>query len=108
MPRTAGNRGHGRLDPLVDWFDRVRHRVRPTYVDYVPDEPTTPYRARLTLLPEQNPEGKEIRECEVVRGQLTLFYEVRCPCGKRWFNPRFERIQLCPRCGCAVLLEPPG
>jgi hypothetical protein len=85
----------------------MRDRVRPTYVDYVPEEPRSPYRARLTLLPDQSPDGVEISEREVVRGAVALVYETRCACGKRWFSPRFQRLQLCPRCGRAVLLEPP-
>lgn len=89
----------------------VLDRLKPTaYVDWsdVPDTPESPYRARLTIPPEESPNGLDVREREVVRGEWTAIYEVRCTCGKRWFNPRFEKVQLCPRCGCAVLLNPPG
>jgi hypothetical protein len=88
----------------------VRDRLMPTvYVDGcdIPDEPESPYRARLTLPVEHSPEGVEIRERDVVRGKLRIIYEVRCSCGKRWFNPRLEAVQLCPRCSRAVLLQTP-
>ena len=86
-------------------------RLKPTaYVDWsdTPDTPESPYRARLTIPPEESDNGLDVREREVVRGKWATIYEVHCPCGKRWFNPRFERVQLCPRCNRAVLLNPPG
>lgn len=90
------------------WLDRLRDRLRPTQYVYwseVPDEPESPYRARLTLPSDEAADGVEVRERDVVRGELMVVYQVRCTCGKRWFNPRLERVQLCPRCGSAVLLE---
>jgi len=98
--------------PIMRLVSGLRDRLRSnTYVDWsdIPDEPESPYRARLTLLPEQRgPDGLDVREREVVRGDVTTIYEVRCPCGKRWFNPQFENVQICPRCSCAVLLQRPG
>jgi hypothetical protein len=88
----------------------VLDRLKPTaYVDSsdIPDAPESPYRARLTMPLEESPSGFEVREREVVRGEWKTIYEIRCSCGKRWFNRRFENVQLCPRCGCAVLLKPP-
>lgn len=97
--------------PIMRLVSGLRDRLRPnSYVDWsdIPDEPESPYRARLTLLPERGPDGLDVREREVVRGEVTTIYEVRCPCGKRWFNPQFENVQICPRCSCAVLLQRPG
>jgi len=96
---------------FADWVNGVRNRLLPTvYVDSadVPDTPPSPYRARIMPRPEERPEEPEVGEREVVRGQMRTVYEVRCLCGKRWFNPQFESIQLCPRCGCVVLLERDG
>jgi hypothetical protein len=87
---------------------RIRDRLLPTtYVDWsdIPEGPRSPYFARLTLPAEQGPEGVDVLEREVVRGQMKVIYEVRCGCGRRWFNPRLERVQVCPRCGRAVLVE---
>ena len=88
----------------------VLDRIKPTtYVEWsdIPETPESPYRARLTIPQEESPNGVEVREREVVRGEWTTIYEVRCACGKRWFNRRFENVQLCPRCERAVLLNPP-
>lgn len=95
---------------IGDWVGRLRARLGPTtYVNWsdVPDEPLSPYRARLSMPATEESTGTDIQEREVVRGKVRLIYEVRCRCGKRWFNPRFERVQLCPRCECAVLLDEP-
>jgi hypothetical protein len=97
--------------PLMRMVSGVLERLKPTaYVDWsdIPDTPESPYRARLTIPPEETPNGFAVSEREVVRGEWTTIYEIRCRCGKRWLNPRFERIQLCPRCDRAVLLNPPG
>jgi hypothetical protein len=97
--------------PIMRLMSGLRDRLKPnSYVDWsdIPDEPEPPYRARLTLPVEQSPDGLEVREREVVRGEITTIYEVRCPCGKRWFNPVFENVQICPRCSCAVLVQRPG
>jgi hypothetical protein len=96
--------------PLMRVVSGVLERIKPTtYVEWsdVPDLPESPYRARLTIPQEESPNGVEVREREVVRGEWTRIFEIRCACGKRWFNRRFENVQLCPRCGCAVLLNPP-
>jgi len=87
---------------------RLRRRFeRTVYVSAadLPDEPVSPYRARITRPPEQEDEGVEVREREVVRGKTSVVYEIRCVCGRRWFNRRRERLQICPRCARAVLLE---
>jgi len=43
-----------------------------------------------------------------VRGTVSLIYEIRCVCGKRWFSPRFEQQVFCPRRGRAALLQDPA
>jgi hypothetical protein len=96
---------------LSEWVDRLRDRLGPTtYVNWsdVPDEPLSPYRARLTMPADEDTSGTELQERDVVRGKARMIYEVRCDCGKRWFNPTFERVQLCPRCERAVLLDEPN
>ena len=96
---------------VASWVGELRDRLKlTTYVDSheIPDDAPSPYRARLTAPAEQDPTGTEIQRRDVVRGEVTLIYEVRCACGKRWFNPRLENLQLCPRCDRAVLLQGPG
>lgn len=95
---------------VTTWLQRLRNRLTPSqYVDWsdLPDEPESPYRARLTVHKEDVPDDIEIGAREVVSGEMKVIYEVRCSCGKRWFNPRRENVQLCPRCDRAVLLRDP-
>ena len=112
MHRSASSDPPGGLGAgFTGWIGRVRDRLLPTsYVDWsdVPDGPQSPYRARLALATEHSPDGGDLLEREVVRGKMKVIYEVRCGCGRRWFNPRLERVQLCPRCDRAVVIEPPA
>ncbi len=111
MNRSSGRDSQGRpVAALSDWMLRIRDRLKPvSYLDWheIPDEPVSPYRARLTLPPDQTTSGMEVREREVVRGKVNVVYEIRCSCRRRWFARHLERLQICPRCGSAVLLEPP-
>ena len=111
MNRTSGRYSQGRPGALPDWVVRLRNRLKPaSYVDYaeIPDEQVSPYRARLTLPADQTVSGVEVRERDVVRGRVNVVYEIRCSCRRRWYMRKLERLQICPRCGSAVLLEPPG
>jgi hypothetical protein len=96
---------------MKGWVDQVRQRLRPiAYVDWadVPDGPSCPYRARITPASDRGSDELDVREREVVRGSMKVIYEVRCVCGRRWFNPRLEHVQVCPRCGRAVLVMLPN
>ena len=89
------------------WLGNVRERLKPVaYVDWrdVPDGPSCPYRARITTPVEHGSNELDVREREIVRGSIRTVYQIRCPCGRRWFNPRLEKVQICPRCGRAVLV----
>ena len=90
-------------------LSRLRDRVRPTYVDGqdLPEDAPSPYRARLHVPADMTPPGMEVTEREVVRGSARIVYEVRCGCRRRWFQRELERVQVCPRCGSAVLVELP-
>ena len=105
VPRRSGVRSAGRL---VDWLSGVKARLSPTaYVDFadIPDERPCPYRARLTLPKEVLESNADLDEREVVRGKVRVLYEIRCACGRRWFSPKLEIAQICPRCDRAVLIE---
>jgi hypothetical protein len=98
---------------LKDWLHDVRGKQTPdeTYVDAaaLPAEPEGPYRARLAAATAHPaaPDGIDVSEREVVRGQLQLVYRIRCTCRHEWDALQFQRMSICPQCGRAVLVEPP-
>ena len=87
----------------------MRDRIHPRYVDGsdLEYEQLSPYRARLNVPEELTPYGMEVTEREVVRGTVRVVYEIRCECRRRWFQRSLERVQVCPRCSRAVLVERP-
>lgn len=108
---SSGFEGASPARSLGRLVGALRDRFRPTeYVhwDDAPDVPESPYRARVAETGERASNDVEVGEREVVRGEVTMIYEVRCPCGRRWFNLRVESVQVCPRCGSAVMLAHPG
>jgi hypothetical protein len=97
---------------VKEWLRSVRGKESPddAYVDgaQLPAEPEGPYRARLVEATHHaSPEGIDVGEREVIRGQVQLLYRVRCPCSHQWTADEFRRLSLCPKCGRAVLVELP-
>jgi hypothetical protein len=98
---------------LRKWF-RVLRGPRPPeeiYVDSatVPAEPEGPYRARLEAAAQQRTvAGVDVGEREVVAGEWLAGDQLRCPCGHRWQGTEVQRMNLCPQCGRAVLVEVPS
>jgi hypothetical protein len=95
---------------LRKWFRALRGPRPPeeVYVDSatVPAEPEGPYRARLeTAVQQRTVSGVDVGEREVVAGEWLANDQLRCPCGHLWQGPEFQRMNLCPRCGRAVLVE---
>ena len=98
---------------LMTLVGQVRDKwLHHDYVDFadIPDDPVGPYRARLPLATNQ-PAAQgidvDVIERDVVNGELQVLYVTRCPCGRRWIAPHFERMSVCPKCGCAVVVARP-
>jgi hypothetical protein len=101
----------GQARRLAGWVSDIKLRLVPTtYVDYadIPDDAPSPYRARLTLPRHVTETQEDLREREVVRGKVRIVYELRCPCGRRWFSTRLEYVRICPRCDRAVVIKDPN
>jgi hypothetical protein len=95
---------------IKGWLENVRDRLMPVaYVDWhdIPDEPRCPYRARITAATGTGADEPDVLERDVVRGTSKTIYEIRCQCGRRWFNRQLEHVQICPRCERAVLVMAP-
>ena len=97
---------------LKDWIREVRGKRTPeeVYVEStsVPEEPAGPYRARLEKAAQERVvQGIDVSEREVVAGELEGHHEIRCPCGHRWSSQQPQRMNLCPKCDRAVLVEVP-
>lgn len=54
------------------------------------------------------PDGYEVVEQRVGRAVCQWVLEVRCECGRRWFEVEAIDTAHCPRCGLLVYLEIQG
>jgi hypothetical protein len=70
----------------------------PTYDDGVPDMAPPPKVKRM-------PEGIEVTERRLGRAVGRWVLQVRCECGRRWFEVDPVQTADCPRCGAMVLVE---
>jgi hypothetical protein len=61
---------------------------------------TSPY-PKITRLPE----GIEVIEQQVGRAVGTWVLQVRCQCGRRWFETEAVDTTHCPRCGMLVYVD---
>lgn len=100
---------------LKKWLRGVRGKQeQEVYVDFaaIPEQPEGPYRAReAKATHERVPPGIDVKEREVVTGELQVLYLVRCPCGHKWSSLEFQKMSICPQCDRAVLVgepAPPG
>jgi hypothetical protein len=97
---------------LKGWLRQVRGKrtAEEVYVEStaVPEEPAGPYRARLAKASQERVvQGIDVSEREVVAGELEGHHEIRCPCGHHWPSPQPQRMNLCPKCNRAVLVDVP-
>jgi len=67
------------------------------------DDPTlgTAPLPRVTRMPE----GIEVTERRLARAVGRWVLQVRCECGRRWFEVDPVQTAECPRCGALVLVE---
>jgi hypothetical protein len=56
---------------------------------------------RITRMPE----GVEMREPQLGHAVGRWILQVRCDCGRRWFEVEHVATVRCPRCGALVLVE---
>jgi hypothetical protein len=51
------------------------------------------------------PEGIEVREHHLGRAVGHWVLQVRCECGRRWFEVDPVQTAVCPRCGALVFID---
>lgn len=56
---------------------------------------------RITRMPE----GMEVVEHHIGHAFGRWILQVRCDCGRRWFEVEAVQSAHCPRCGAVVLIE---
>jgi len=54
------------------------------------------------------PDGFEVLEQRVGRAVGHWVLQVRCECGRRWFEVEAVESSTCPRCGALVLIQVAG
>lgn len=59
---------------------------------------------RITRMPE----GVEVREQPLGHAVGHWILQVRCDCGRRWFEVEQVATARCPRCGVTVLVDVAG
>ena len=51
------------------------------------------------------PDGMEVVEHHIGHASGRWILQVRCDCGRRWFEVEAVQSAHCPRCGAVVLIE---
>jgi hypothetical protein len=55
---------------------------------------------------EQLPPGIVVEEASMGRATGQWIVQIRCECGRRWFDVEMVKTARCPRCESLVLIEP--
>ena len=66
---------------------------------------TTDWSALLPRI-EQLPPGIVVEESEMGRATGQWVVQIRCECGRRWFDLRMVKTARCPRCETMAVVEP--
>ena len=70
------------------------------------DEDTTPGRVLPRI--ERLPEGIEVVERPLGHANAQWLLQVRCECGRRWFDLEPLKTATCPRCGTFLMVNIEG
>jgi hypothetical protein len=55
---------------------------------------------------EQLPEGIVVKEDLMGRATGQWIVQIRCECGRRWFDVEMVQTARCPRCDAMLIVEP--
>ncbi len=105
---TSGGRGDTR--PHVESFDdaSMPELISPArLLRYLDEVETGEEGQEEGPLPQivQMPEGMKVDERRVGRAVAQWILQVRCDCGRRWFEAGPVDTTTCPRCGMLVYVD---
>jgi hypothetical protein len=91
----------GAPDPSLDWTNRDE---RVLLTDYEPNsrEPADSDASEILPAITRMPDGYEVVEHRVGRAIGQWVLQLRCECGRRWFELEEVDTTTCPRCGLLV------
>ena len=106
----------GQAGPATGHPDPADERPRPDLEHTQPIEGTEKLEAEAVdetayigvTLPrvEQLPPGIIVKEDVMGRATGQWIVQIRCECGRRWFDVRMVKTAQCPRCETMVVVEP--
>jgi hypothetical protein len=85
------------LMKILDEPERAAEAAVPDTRAPVPDAPPP----RITRMPQ----GIEVSERRLGRAIGHWVLQVRCECGRRWFEVEAVQTADCPRCGALVIVD---
>lgn len=66
----------------------------------------TTYLSALLPRIEQLPPGIVVEETEMGRATAQWIVQIRCECGRRWFDVQMVKTARCPRCEMMAVVKP--
>jgi hypothetical protein len=88
----------GDLIDITQLMQVLEEQPEPSDDDATPGTPPLPNITRM-------PEGIEVTERRLGHAVGCWVLQVRCECGRRWFELEPVQTAECPRCGALVLVE---
>jgi hypothetical protein len=107
LERTGDKPGipKGEQEPAAPSIDHTQPMEGTVAIGRAESEDTT---YLSTLLPriEQLPPGIVVEETEMGRATGQWIVQIRCECGRRWFDVEMVKTARCPRCEMMLIVEP--
>ena len=64
------------------------------------------YWSALPLIEQLPPPGIVVEETEMGRATAQWVVQIRCECGRRWFDVQMVKTARCPRCETMAVVKP--
>lgn len=107
-PQQAGKPSAPELSPIGSGFDETQPVDETQQTPIHADEDERSYIGAPLPRVEQMPEGIVVEERSVGRAYAQWIVQIRCECGRRWFEVEAVSTATCPRCGMALVVDVEG